>query len=256
MVKNMTGLTQVQKHFIDQFKILTHRHQTWQVWSDFIEIAACTISNTIEHEHKDRREANYFKIIHKYSPAEQEVFPKLFAEIVQALEEQPEQDFLGDLFMRLELSNHWRGQFFTPYHVCQLMSQMQIGDLSQSISEKGYITVNDPACGAGATLIAFANEARSRNLNYQQSILFTAQDIDQTAALMCYIQLSLLGCGGYVIIDDSLRNPPTESRLHDPNVWYTPFYFISNWPMKKLASTLFNSLEQQLHTINHLRQEK
>lgn len=232
MKNNMTGLSPAQKRFIELFKTLTHRHRAWQVWSDFIEIAACTISNVLDHRYKDDREANYASIIVKYTLTEQEIFPKLFAEIVDALEQNPEQDFLGDLFMRLELSNHWRGQFFTPYHICQLMSRMQFADLSPTIADKGYVSVNDPACGAGATLIGYANEARSRGINFQQSILFTAQDIDRTAGLMCYVQLSLLGCGGYVIIGDSLRSPLTQAMLDGPDAWYTPFYFLANWPIR------------------------
>lgn len=56
-------------------------------------------------------------------------------------------------------------------------------------------------------LIAFANVAREHKLNYQRDVLFVAQDIDQTAALMCYIQLSLLGCPAVVIVGDSLAKP-------------------------------------------------
>ena len=52
--------------------------------------------------------------------------------------------------------------------------------------------MNDSACGAGAMLIAFANAAKQYGINYQKQVLFVAQDIDHTAAMMCYIQLSLL----------------------------------------------------------------
>lgn len=55
---------------------------------------------------------------------------------------------------------------------------------------KRYISVNDPACGAGAMLIAFANVAKKHGINYQKHVLFVAQDIDRTAAMMCYIQMS------------------------------------------------------------------
>ncbi len=44
---------------------------------------------------------------------------KCFAIVVEALERNPEQDFLGELYMELELGNHWKGQFFTPYCVCK-----------------------------------------------------------------------------------------------------------------------------------------
>jgi hypothetical protein len=92
--------------------------------------------------------------------------------------------------------------------------------------------VNDSCCGAGALLIAFANEAKRQGINYQQSIEFVAQDIDFTAAMMCYIQLSLIGCAGYVIVGNTLTTPPTEP-LANQNVWYTPLYFLDVWHWRR-----------------------
>lgn len=79
--------------------------------------------------------------------------------------------------------------------------------------------------------MAFANECTRQGVNYQTSVLFVAQDIDLTAGLMCYIQLSLLGCPGYVVIGNTLTEPSVslDKRGLIPqdkgNVWYMPFYF-------------------------------
>ena len=113
--------------------------------------------------------------------------------------------------MKLDLGNHWKGQFFTPYSITKMMAKVTIGNFEQQISEKGYVSVNDCACGAGATLIAAAEEAYTQlndtKYNWQNHILFFAQDIDAVTAKMCYIQLSLLGCAGAVKIGDSLSEP-------------------------------------------------
>ena len=85
---------------------------------------------------------------------------------------------------------------------------------------------SDPACGAGALLIAFANSARAHGVNYQEKVLFVAQDIDATAAKMCYIQLTLLGCSACIIIGDSLVKPGFHP---DNEVYYTPMYFLNSW---------------------------
>ena len=67
-----------------------------------------------------------------------------------------------------------------------------------------------------------------------------AQDIDRTAALMCYLQLSLLGCAGYVVIADSLRYPITGSLLRptpapEQDIWYTPTLYLSSvWGYRML----------------------
>ncbi|QDH23481.1 N-6 DNA methylase [Saccharibacillus brassicae] len=238
MANKITGLAPAQKRFIDLFQPLTYRHSAWQVWSDFIEMTAVAIANRTDARRRAVREDRYLSLIGKYDPGEQAVFPRLIGSIALALEENPEQDFLGDLFMRLELGSHWKGQFFTPYSVCRVMAQMQVVDMPARIAEKGFVSVNDPACGAGATLIAFANESRSRGINFQQHVLFAGQDIDQTAGLMCYIQLSFLGCPGYVLIGDSLREPVTAAALTGPNVWYTPFYFTSTWHFRRTFAVL------------------
>lgn len=237
MRKGISGLNSHQKRFIDCFKQITYKQQSWQVWSDFIYMSACAISNRFDKERFEEREKHYLDRIGRYDAKEQRLFPELFASVVDALDADHEQDFLGNLFMQLELSNHWKGQFFTPYPLCRLMADMQFGEIDNQISRKGYISVNDPACGAGATLIGFANAVKDKGINYQDHVLFVAQDIDQTAALMCYIQLSLLGCPGYVVIGDTLSSPITED-LRDHDVWYTPLYFSVAWHYRRIFKTM------------------
>ena len=122
---------------------------------------------------------------------------------------------------------------------------MNIGDgLKSELETKGWISVSDPACGAGALLIAFANECLSQHINYQTTVLFVAQDIDFLAGCMCYIQLSLLGCPGYVVIDDSLVHPAVIYDEHglipkdSSNVWYTPMYFRDVWHWRRLFAQI------------------
>ena len=56
---------------------------------------------------------------------------------------------------------------------------------------------------------------------------------------MCYIQLSLLGCAGYVVIDDSLAHPVTGHAL-DPiktetnDIWFTPIYATDIWQGRRM----------------------
>lgn len=53
-------------------------------------------------------------------------------------------------------------------------------------------------------------------------MVFYVQDIDRIAALMCYIQLSLLGCKAFIKIGNSLTDPLTENESRDENIWLTP----------------------------------
>lgn len=219
--------------FMGEFKKLLYRHQAWEVWSDFCTMAAISIANAVDKRHFEAREKLYLDTIKRYTKEEQQVFPILFAETVMELERNPDQDFLGKMFMQLELGNHWKGQFFTPYNVCHLMAEMNMDAQVKNIEEKGWISVSDCCCGAGAMLIAFANVCRKKKINYQQCVMFVAQDIDPVAAYMCYIQLSLLGCPGYVKIGDALAEPMVEGDEAKECVWCTPMYFSQVWQTRR-----------------------
>lgn len=242
-MKNLTRQVrgQTQKDLVRLFDLLAQRHSRWEVWADFVYMTAATLSNAVDKAHFEDREKDYLTMAKKYSKAELEAVAEMFALIVMGMDENPDQDFLGDLFMNLDLGNQYKGQFFTPYNVCRMMAQMAgTDDIKAKIRQQGWISVNDCACGAGALLVAFANECTRQHINFQTSVLFVAQDIDLTAGLMCYIQLSLLGCPGYVVIGNTLTEPSLslDGRGLIPqdkgNVWYTPLYFRDVWHWRRV----------------------
>lgn len=225
-----------EKEFLNTFRQLSERHSSWSAWHDFIFASAAAISNRFDkrpgvwHE----RENRYLTLIKQYTKDEQRALPHLLALTIEAFQTNPAQDFLGKLFMELELSNHWKGQFFTPYSVADLMSAATIGDgesAREKIREQGYISINDPTCGSGVMLIAVANRCRYLGIDYPNEVLFVGQDIDETAALMCYIQLSILDCACYVDIGDALTEP-SNTVVKQKQRWYTPVYFSKQWREK------------------------
>ena len=225
MAKHSEAIQGTEKEFLDEFQKLCYSRSSWQVWADLMAAMACSISNVADRspEHYESREKEYAQCIERLGSVE--IPAKMLAIIVEALERNPEQDFLGEMYMQLNLGNHWKGQFFTPYHICEFMSEINYAgdEMLDAKTGKKYITVSDPACGAGAMLIAFANTARKHKINYQDKVLFVAQDIDETAMLMCYVQLSLLGCNAAVIRGDSLAKPGFHP---DNDVWFTPMLYL------------------------------
>lgn len=256
-----------KNNVIKQFNEACTRHNRFSVWSDFIVMTAISISNLVDKSHADAREETYKSLAKKYNKEELACFVKMFREIVLGIDTCSDQDFLGELFMALELGNQYKGQFFTPYNVCRAMAAMTYGnELKEKIKHQGWVSVSDPACGAGALLIAFANECRrpGNDVNYQTSVLFAAQDIDLVAGLMCYIQLSLLGCPGYVTIADTLTAPTTSIDDHglipvpNINIWYTPFYFRDVWHWRRMAvqlEMLFKSEHSKIHHLSNTSDE-
>ena len=145
--------------------------------------------------------------------------------------------------MELELGNHWKGQFFTPYCVCKMMSEITVEDVDRQIEEKGYISICDPACGAGATLIAAVNSMRNAKHNFQNHVLFVGQDIDRIVGMMCYIQLSLLGCAGYICIGNTITNPLVghvlfPQEMEGQELWITPMFQSNVWAWRRLFHSL------------------
>ena len=236
-----------KKRFMNGFKMLCNSKSPYTVWSDCMALFAITLSNQSilpmakSKQFKDvwdKREKEYLRIIKGYSKNEQKLFPQMFALIVQELEERPNQDLLGELYMMLQIYNKDAGQFFTPYDVCETMSKVTFDrkELGKTVHKKGYASVYDCACGAGATLISASETCKDmfKKYNYQNHVYFVGQDIDVTCVHTCYIQLSLHGLAGYVIHDNTLTKP--EPVLPDDleKIWFTPMWFSQVWTARRL----------------------
>lgn len=230
-----------KQEFLKIFHEMCYTRSAWQVWADLISATACSLANSTdpdkENERYREREKEYAQCIKRLGGIDKPA--KCFAIMVEALEQNPEQDFLGELYMELNLGNHWKGQFFTPYHICDFMAQITERDIEEEIEKKGFISICDSACGAGATLIAAANNAKKAKHNFQNHILFVGQDIDRTAGMMCYIQMSLLGCAGYICIGNTLTNPieghvlfPQEKEGQE--FWYMPMFRMDVWSLRRM----------------------
>lgn len=216
--------SETQKELRNVFQSMAERYGRYRVWSDFITMSACAISNVCDPRFRDEREQMYQSIVKRYTESEVDQMARMLALVTLALRENPEQDFLGETFSLLNLYDEWKGQFFTPYHVGAFMSAINMPDVSEQLQTKEYVTVNDCCCGAGCLLIAFANQAKNINEDFFKRIIFVAQDLDYTAAMMCYIQLTVLGCKAVVKVGNSLTDPFVYEDLDTDKVWYTPMY--------------------------------
>lgn len=123
--------------------------------------------------------------------------------------------------------------------LCELMAEVVATDALKKIEQYGYISINDPCCGAGATLIAGVHVIRKQlehcepPRNYQNHILVVAQDVDEIVGLMCYIQISLLGLAGFIKIGNSITDPISTDDSSE-KYWYTPMYFSDVWSTRRM----------------------
>lgn len=238
MAKKISIKTQHEKDFVNTFEKIAYRYDPRTVWTDFVNMVACEISNVVDLEMKEERGKSYAATVSKYSKGDMDLFAQLEATLVTALDDNPAQDFLGKLYMLLGLGVSARAQIFTPWDVATVVSRLPLSPpgLLETLEEKGFVSIFDPACGAGCILLAIASEfvVYTKGGDFHKGLLLVGQDIDRTAAQMCYIQMSLIGCAGYVIVGDTLTHPPTGDVLlprfaEDTDAWITPWFFTEPW---------------------------
>lgn len=201
------------------------KYSTYNIFRDFIVLAACTISNHCDMSQWEKREKLYMDTIAKYEREEADNFVKMLGLMTLAYEYRMS-DFIGELYMSMEFGNKHVGQFFTPYDISRMMSQM----IYQEEKDKPIITLNEPACGSGGMIVAFAESMRHDDRNYQTDLRVICNDIDYDVVKMCYIQLSLLGIDAVVYQGNTLT-------LKFNEVWYTPMHLINLAREKQMQSS-------------------
>jgi len=130
-------------------------------------------------------------------------------------------DVLGAIYMMLDLGNDRSGQFFTPAEISKLMARLLVGDGSD-VRERGFLRLNEPACGAGGMVIAYADALQSAGLNYQDSMHAICVDVDAKCVYMTFLQLALLHIPAIVVHGNALS---MEQWSH----WYTPAHVMGGW---------------------------
>lgn len=204
--------------FVRSFnRIASHRHR-YEVFRDFVSMAAISMHNAIRKI--PSLEDEYLKIVKRYERDQVTELCGLFAKLVMLLDTEP-QDVLGPLYMDLELGNTQAGQFFTPHEISELMARLTYGDELKTL-DKPFITLSEPACGAGGMVLAFVKVMLSHGHDPAKRLWVQCQDVDRTAALMCYLQLSLWNVPAAVIVGNTLAMEVRE-------VFYTPAHYLGLW---------------------------
>ena len=104
----------------------------------------------------EARENKYLRIVSGYEKPDAIRMAQLLAHVVNGLQN-GFCDFLGRVFMQLGMGDKYRGQFFTPWSVASMMASLQLGNVAALFRERPFITLNDPACGAGCMVLAVAD---------------------------------------------------------------------------------------------------
>lgn len=175
---------------------LSHRHDSRQVFDAFTRFAACALA-------AQTREAEYLEEAKRWEKQEMDVFAEAFGALVAEMETRPFEDLIGGYYLEFVLSQkgqQWNGEFHTPKPICDLMARMMIGDVA-TLPTEGPITVCEPACGAGAMILSFAEACPP---NVRRRLRVTAIDISRKACDMAFINTTLWGVPTRIIHGNSL----------------------------------------------------
>ena len=209
-----------KEQIIKKINELSGKYSTYEVFADWVKLQALSISQSVWYLKK--REEQYLDLSKKYSSKELKIMSDMSGMLTLAFEEGMS-DVLGSIYMSREMGSNKLGQFFTPYHICQMMAKMQ--DINE-LKEQGFIKVVEPSTGAGGNIIAYCEHVKDSGYNYQTQVKVTAQDLDYKAVYMSYVQFALLGISAAVVQGDTL-NKIWDGKLGD-NVFITPMYMLHN----------------------------
>ena len=208
-----------KKEIAKMIQGISGKYSPFQIFRDWCEMYAIAIQNSCILRHDDvwqKREDIYLNIWKKYNDKEHDAFRDMTNMYVEALDEEIG-DILGEIFMESGAGNARAGQFFTPFHVSEMVAKL--GALELLNEDK--IHLNEPSIGSAGMVIATAKYLHSQGINYQKKLKVVGQDLDWLAVYMSYIQLSLLGIDAILVQGDTLADPyhdgyPKERMMRTP----------------------------------------
>lgn len=215
----LMSIDTARKQFIRIFNQTARHLHRWDVFSDFVRLAASELD--IVRVRTPENIERCGKICARYDADDIRNFHELFNLMVNALEAKFH-DFIGSIFMELELGSGGMGQYFTPYSVQSMMARMLIPGIQEKITREGIATISDPACGSAGMIIAYAECLLEADVNPSAHLFASCIDVDPIAADMAFIQLSLLGIAAEVVTGNTLT-------MQFNRVRYTPVHYLNNF---------------------------
>ncbi len=183
-----------RKQFIKAFESLARHRERHDVFADFLEMAVCAVRKKTmpPGDAADAIEAQYMAVVKRNRPEDVRAMPRLLGITALAVQEGG-CDFLGQVTGDLELINGHMGQFFTPYDVSRMIAELTLDTVDEVIAEQGFVTVQEPACGAGGMIIAAADVIERKGFDIGRHLYVDGTDISPMCFRMSYLQASLRG---------------------------------------------------------------
>lgn len=192
--------------FLRILRRIDHSKRDTEVFRDFCEMAFCAIAKTTAptRERAEALEADYMRAVKRYrNPDDVRKMPELLALAATALQAGG-CDFLGVIAGEIGALDSGLGQFFTPYEISRLNAELILSDAPALIERQKFLTVQEPAAGAGGMVIAAADVLENKGIDPARHVWFDATELNGPTFQMCFVQTSLRGLAGIVRHGNSL----------------------------------------------------
>lgn len=191
------------------------------IFVDFLTCASVAFANRIAFDKPLEERYEYIMKKYENKPAILKKLPELLGLLtIEHHEYGKPTDLLGGYYDELNYANDRTGQFFTPKNVATMMAQMMCGSRTQRL-EDNVEHFGDIACGSGRLIMTYIETLFNKNVDFPREVCVTAIDIDDTCAMMTYVQMCLWNVAGVVFTGDALDKPGKFRQAYP-----TPAYFM------------------------------
>ncbi|MEM7510557.1 MAG: N-6 DNA methylase [Bacteroidota bacterium] len=178
-----------------------------QGFSDVLEMLVCEFCphdvNQETNQLIGRYKETYLEVVRRFKNDDhiRKYYPPLCKALLDAYNKvvTPEGgwgDPLGDYFQEIasDRDKSWRGQFFTPVPLCDMMANM-VSNGNHTPNQE----ISDPACGSGRTLIAYDRTCPPGSMNF-----YVGVDTDPRCIRIAAINFFFHGMRGILVCGNSL----------------------------------------------------
>ncbi len=188
---------------LDQFDRSKTRTEIFRL---FCEMTYCALAKRASPfaDQQDRLEAEYMDCVGRF-PNKDDIrrMPEMMAIAIEAIAGGG-LDFFGQVAAEIGALDAGLGQFFTPYEISRLMAEMSLGDAPAQIEAQGFISVSEPAAGAGGMVLALADALESQGFDPARHLWVEAVELSRSTFHMAYVQISTRGIAGRIMNGNSL----------------------------------------------------
>lgn len=118
-------------------KVTAYGHRGYEIYRDWLELVEATTAAIPAHmaalhtsgtlaSDTPETQALWARLRAKYKPEAFSLFAEAFAVLMESVDRDDPVDLLGDVYMEFGAPSSWHGQFFTPFHLAEMMARLTV----------------------------------------------------------------------------------------------------------------------------------